>query len=205
MAIQEQVKEFEETVISIDRVARVVKGGRRFRFRATVVIGDGHGRVGVGVGKGGEVMTSIAKAVAKAKKGMIVVPLQQQTIPHEIEVRFSGARVLLKPASAGTGVIAGGAVRSVVEAAGIHDLLTKSFGSSNKVNNAYATVLGLSQLQTTKSRNYTDHKKDAKAAEAKPEAKKEVKAEAPKAKTAAKKTAAKPTAKAKTTPKTEKK
>src|SRR5437870_816893 len=131
MAYTEVQKEFEEKVISIDRVARVVKGGRRFRFRATVVVGDGKGRVGVGVGKGGEVMTSIAKAVATAKKNLITVELNGQTIPHEVEVRFSGARVLLKPASEGTGVIAGGAVRSVVEAVGIRDLLSKSLGSSN--------------------------------------------------------------------------
>jgi small subunit ribosomal protein S5 len=147
MAIEQQPKEFEEKVISIDRVARVVKGGRRFRFRATVVVGDGKGRVGVGVGKGSEVMTSIAKAVARAKSQMITVPLKDFTIPHEIQVKFAGAHVLLKPASAGTGVIAGGAVRNVVEVAGIHDLLTKSLGSSNKVNNAYATALALSQLR----------------------------------------------------------
>lgn len=147
MAIVEQQKEFEEKVIAIDRVARVVRGGRRFRFRAIVVIGDGKGRVGVGVGKGAEVMTSIAKAVSRAKAQMITVPLREHTIPHEIEVRFAGARVLLKPASAGTGVIAGGAVRNVVEVAGIRDLLTKSLGSSNKVNNAYATIMALSQLK----------------------------------------------------------
>lgn len=149
MAIVQEPKEFEEKVIAIDRVARVVKGGRRFRFRATVVVGDGKGRVGVGVGKGGEVMTSIAKAVSRAKSQMITVPLKDNTIPHEIQVRFAGAQVLLKPASAGTGVIAGGAVRNVVEVAGIHDLLTKSLGSSNKVNNAYATALALSRLKAT--------------------------------------------------------
>src|SRR5665647_693504 len=147
MAFVEQVKEFDEKVIAIDRVVRVVKGGRRFRFRATVVIGDGKGRVGVGIGKGGEVVTSIAKAVSRAKTQMITIPLVGGTIPHEIEVRFSGAQVMMKPASAGTGVIAGGAVRNVVEVAGIHDILTKSLGSSNKVNNAYATILALSQLK----------------------------------------------------------
>ncbi len=178
MAITEVAKEFEEKVISIDRVTRVVKGGRRFRFRATVVIGDGKGRVGVGVGKGGEVMTSIAKAVSKAKKNMITVPLRNTTIPHEIEVAFSGARVLLKPASEGTGVIAGGAVRNVVEAAGIHDLLSKSLGSSNKVNNAYATILALSRLRTESVK------------EAKKPAKVEAQ-EAPVKKTPAKKPAAK--------------
>ncbi|MBW3538388.1 30S ribosomal protein S5 [Candidatus Parcubacteria bacterium] len=147
MAVTETVKEFEEKVIAIDRVTRVVKGGRRFRFRATVVVGDRRGRVGVGVGKGGEVMTSIAKAVSKAKNSLVTVPLKGQTIPHEVEVRFSGARVLLKPASPGTGVIAGGAVRSVIEAVGVRDCLSKSLGSSNKVNNAYATVVALGQLR----------------------------------------------------------
>ena len=151
MAIQQQPKEFEENVIAIDRVSRVVKGGRRFRFRAIVVIGDGKGRVGLGIGKGGEVVTSIAKAVARARRNLITVPLKGGSIPHEVTVRFSGAQVMIKPASAGTGVIAGGAVRSVVEAAGIHDLLTKSFGSTNKVNNAYATIMALSQLKPIES------------------------------------------------------
>ncbi len=152
MAFEREPKEFEEKVIAIDRVTRVVKGGRRFRFRSTVVIGDGNGRVGVGVGKGGEVQSSIAKAVAKAKRDMITIPLKDRTIPHEVEVRFSGARVLLKPASQGTGVIAGGAVRNVVEVAGIHDLLSKSLGSSNKVNTAYATIKALQQLRATAAR-----------------------------------------------------
>lgn len=151
MAIQSQAKEFDETVIAIDRVARVVKGGRRFRFRATVVIGDRKGRVGLGIGKGGEVMTAIAKAVARARRNLITIPLKDGTIPYEITVRFSGAQVMLKPASPGTGVIAGGAVRNVVEVAGIHDLLTKSFGSTNKVNNAYATIMALSRLETVSS------------------------------------------------------
>ncbi len=138
---------FEEKVISIDRVSRVVKGGRRFRFRTTVVVGDGAGKVGVGVGKGGEVMTSIAKATTRAKRSMVKIELHEGTIPHEIQVTFSGAVVLLKPASPGTGVIAGGAVRNVVEAAGIRDLLTKSLGSSNKVNTAYATFEALTSLK----------------------------------------------------------
>ncbi len=161
MAIVEQQKEFEEKVIAIDRVTRVVKGGRRFRFRATVVIGDGKGRVGVGIGKGSEVITSIAKAVSRAKSQMITVPLVNGTIPHEIQVRFSGAHVMMKPASEGTGVIAGGAVRNVVEVAGIHDLLTKSLGSSNKVNNAYATIVALSQLKPLPEKK--NHRVEAKA------------------------------------------
>lgn len=170
MAITETVKEFEEKVISIDRVSRVVKGGRRFRFRATVVIGDGKGRVGVGVGKGGEVMTSIAKAVAKAKKNMVTITLTGQTIPHEVTVRFAGAHVMLKPASEGTGVIAGGAVRNVVEAVGIRDLLSKSLGSSNKVNNAYATVLALTQLKAMPNRLKTEKKPAAAASTTKAKA-----------------------------------
>lgn len=161
----ETIKEFEEKVISIDRVSRVVKGGRRFRFRSTVVIGDGRGRVGVGVGKGSEVMTSIQKAVAIAKRSMITVPMRGTSIPHEVHVRFCGAEVMLKPASEGTGVIAGGAVRNVVEAAGIHDLLTKSFGSTNKVNNAYAAIMALSQLSPIPERTpaKTESKVEAEA------------------------------------------
>jgi small subunit ribosomal protein S5 len=125
------------------------------------VIGDGKGRVGVGIGKGSEVITSIAKAVSRAKSQMITVPLVDGTIPHEIQVRFSGAHVMMKPASAGTGVIAGGAVRNVVEVAGIHDLLTKSLGSSNKVNNAYATIVALSQLKPLPEKK--NHRAEAKA------------------------------------------
>ena len=159
MAIVEQQKEFEEKVIAIDRVTRVVKGGRRFRFRATVVIGDGKGRVGVGVGKGSEVITSIAKAVSKAKSQMITVPLVNGTIPHEIQIKFSGSIVMMKPASAGTGVIAGGAIRNVVEVAGIHDILTKSLGSSNKVNGAYATIVALSQLKPLPEKKIYNKKK----------------------------------------------
>ncbi len=187
MAFTEVAKEFEEKVISIDRVARVVKGGRRFRFRATVVVGDGKGRVGVGVGKGGEVMTSIAKAVSKAKRSLITVPMSGTTIPHEVEVRFAGAQVFLKPASEGTGVIAGGAVRNVIEAAGIHDLLSKSLGSSNKVNNAYATIVALSTLREVPTR-----KQVKRAVAEKAEVAAEVAAEKPVAKKApAKKPAAK--------------
>ena len=162
MAITQEVKEFEEKVIALDRVARVVKGGRRFRFRATVVVGDGKGKVGVGIGKGSDVTTSITKAVARAKRQLIQVPLKGHTIPHEVTVRFCGAQVLLKPASAGTGVIAGGAVRDVIEVAGIKDLLSKSFGSTNKVNNAYATIMALTQLRAIPKPNYKVSKKTEK-------------------------------------------
>lgn len=144
----QEPKEFEEKILALDRVARVVAGGRRFRFRATVVIGDGKGRVGVGVGKGTDAPGSIVKAVARAKKAMITVPTKGTTIAHEVQVSYGGATVLLKPASEGTGVIAGGAVRAVIEAVGIKDLLAKSLGSTNKINNAYATIEALQQLQT---------------------------------------------------------
>ncbi len=147
MDVTQTPERLEEKVIAIDRVSRVQKGGRRFRFRTTVVVGDGAGKVGVGVGKGSDVMSSIAKGTSRAKRAMVTVNLHGTTIPHEVEIAFSGARVLLKPAAEGTGVIAGGAVRNVVEAAGIRDLLTKSLGSSNKVNTAYATFAALTSLQ----------------------------------------------------------
>ncbi len=139
--------EFEEKIIALDRVTRVVKGGRRFRFRATVVIGDGAGKVGVGVGKGGDAPSSIVKAVATAKKSMITFPLKNSTIPHEVKVSSDGAIVFMKPAAPGTGVIAGGTVRAILEVSGVKDILTKSLGSSNKINNAYATIAALKSLQ----------------------------------------------------------
>jgi small subunit ribosomal protein S5 len=141
-----EAPEFIEKVVQIDRVARVVKGGRRFRFRAAVVVGDGKGRVGIGVGKGKDVQSSIQKAVHAAKRSMVLISLNGQTIHHEVKVTFGGAKVFLKPASKGTGVIAGGAVRAVVEAAGIHDILSKSLGSANKLNNIQAAYLALIQL-----------------------------------------------------------
>lgn len=142
----ERDKEFQERIIALDRVTRVVKGGRRFRFRATVVIGDGKSKVGVGVGKGRDTQTSITKAVAAARQAMIEAPVVNGTIVHEVQVSFNGATVMLKPARPGTGVIAGGAVRSVLEAAGVKDILTKALGSSNKINNARATIDALKSL-----------------------------------------------------------
>jgi len=139
-------KEFQELVINIDRVARVVKGGRRFRFKALVVVGDGKNRVGIGVAKGGDVQAAIAKATDVAKKQVIHIAISKDTIPHDAEVRFSGARVLIMPASPGTGIIAGGVVRSIIGVTGIKDLLTKSLSSTNKVNIAYATIEALRSL-----------------------------------------------------------
>ena len=139
-------KEFEELVINIDRVARVVKGGRRFRFKALVCVGNGKGKVGIGVAKGADVQAAIAKATGVAKKHIITIATHKGTIPHEEEKRFSGAQVLIKPASPGTGIIAGGVVRSIIGLTGINDVLTKSLGSTNKVNIAYATIEALKSL-----------------------------------------------------------
>ena len=139
-------KLFEEQVINIDRVSRVVKGGRRFRFKALVVVGDRKNRVGVGVSKGQDVQTAIAKATDVAKKSMITVPVVNTTIPHDAEVKVSGARVLIKPAAPGTGIIAGGVVRQIIGVTGINNMLSKSLGSTNKVNIAYATIEALQSL-----------------------------------------------------------
>ena len=144
---EQEVKEFDERVVHIDRVARVVKGGRRFRFRALVVVGDHKGKVGIGIAKGADVTAAINKAVEVAKKNFVKVSIYKGTIPHEAEVKISGARILLKPASPGTGLIAGGTVRIVLEVAGISNILSKSLGSSNKINVAYATVAALQTIE----------------------------------------------------------
>jgi len=144
----EQQPEFDERVIEIARVAKVVKGGRRFQFRVTVVLGDNHGKIGMGVGKANAVPDAMRKASEHARKDLRQVNLLGTTIPHEVLGSVGGARILLKPASRGTGVIAGGGVRAVLEAAGVHDILTKNLGSSNVLNSVMATFQALDGLKS---------------------------------------------------------
>jgi len=150
-------KEFTERVVAIDRVARVVKGGRRFRFRAAVVIGDGKGQVGMGIAKAADVTGAVSKATLQAKKSLVELPLYRHgTIGYEVTAMHRGAKVLLKPAGPGTGVIAGGAVRDALEVAGVSDVLAKSLGSSNKLNTVYATLNGFKQLKMYHDRYQDD-------------------------------------------------
>lgn len=148
MAPEEKL--FDERTLHIDRVARVVKGGRRFRFRALVVVGDRKHKVGVGISKGADVTAAVTKATEVAKKNMITVDTYKGTLPHEVEAKVSGARILIKPASAGTGLIAGGVVRTILEVAGISNALSKSLGSTNKANTAYATIAALQSAKPAK-------------------------------------------------------
>lgn len=161
-------KQFDERVVHIDRVARVVKGGRRFRFRALVVVGDHKGKIGIGIAKGADVTTAITKAVEVAKKNMLSINLYKGTLPHEAEAKTGGAHILIKPASAGTGLIAGGVVRTILEVSGVNNALSKSLGSSNKINTAYATLEALKSMVPAKDWITNN-------AKAKPAAKAEVK------------------------------
>lgn len=182
--IQPEEKQFDERTLHIDRVARVVKGGRRFRFRALVVVGDRKHKVGIGTAKGADVTAAVTKATEVAKKNFVEISLYKGTLPHEVDYKVSGAHILLKPASAGTGLIAGGAVRTILEVAGVKNALSKSLGSSNKTNTAYATIAALGSLVpaskwvTTVSKPKSAPKDAKKPAEkpAKPVAKKPEKA-----------------------------
>ena len=144
--------EYDQKLLDLARVTRVVKGGRRFRFRASLVIGNKKGKVGVGVGKGSDVSDAIKKAFDDAKKNMITVPIAKNTIPHEIEYKLGSARIILKPAKIGKGIVAGGAVRAVVEYAGIKDIVSKSLGTANKLNVARAAAAALAELKESKTR-----------------------------------------------------
>jgi small subunit ribosomal protein S5 len=167
----QEEKQFDERTLHIDRVARVVKGGRRFRFRALVVIGDHKGKVGIGSAKGSDVTAAVTKAVDVAKKSMIEVSLYKGTLPHEAEYKVAGSHILIKPASSGTGLIAGGVVRSILEVAGVSNALSKSLGSTNKTNTAYATIKALDSLVPSKDWVTTQTKNKSKAKAAKAEAK----------------------------------
>lgn len=145
---QREAKEFDQKTIEIARVSRVVAGGKRMRFRATVAIGDQKGRVGIGIAKGADVSNAVQKAATAARKHLIKVPIVADTIPHQVFLKYRAARVMLKPAPKGSGVIAGGPIRMVMELAGIKNVVSKILGSTNKINNVYALMLALGQLRT---------------------------------------------------------
>jgi len=169
-------KEFEESIINIDRVTRVTKGGRQMRFRVSVVIGDKKGRVGFGIGKSSEVMIGVQKAVSAAKKNIITVPIFEDSLPHEIIGKFKSSVVLLFPAPEGKGIIAGGAVRKILELAGVKNVLSKMHGSRNRINTTYATINALGELQNRApiKRADVEGKEEDKPEEEKATTKKEV-------------------------------
>lgn len=144
--------EFTETTLSVDRVTRVVKGGRRMRFRAVVVVGNRKGKVGLGTGKANEVQVAVGKAVKAARRNMIVVPLLKGTIPHEVRMKFKSAKLLIMPATQGTGIIAGGALRTVLDHAGVKNVLSKRFGTGNKLVNAQAIIRALKMLRPVRGK-----------------------------------------------------
>jgi len=154
----DEAPEFEERVVQINRVSKVVKGGRRFSFGSLIVVGDGKGRVGFGMGKSTEVPEAIRKGVEAAKRNMITVPLDGTTIPHEIEEKFGASKVFIKPALPGTGVIAGGGARAVLEAAGVKDVLTKAHGSNNRINIVQATIKALQGLESSEAIRIRRHR-----------------------------------------------
>lgn len=161
---EREVQEFDQAMIDIARVTRVMAGGKRMRFRACIVIGDRKGRVGMAVAKGADVTLAINKAVTKAKKHMITVPIVNDTIPHRVDMKSGAAKILLKPAPKGTGIIAGGAVRQVLDLAGVSNVVAKILGSSNKINNVNATILALQKLKRVegfKKKDGKDIKKDS--------------------------------------------
>lgn len=164
---QKAPSDFEETTLSVDRVTRVVAGGRRLRFRAVVVVGDKKGRVGLGTGKANEVQAAVQKATKVAKQSMVKVPIDSGTIPHAIDHKFKAARIRLLPASEGTGVIAGGALRVVLEHAGVRNVLSKRYGTNNKLVNAQATMEALQHLHGAEQADSTDSKAEAAKAESK--------------------------------------
>lgn len=144
--IHVEAKEFDERVVFVNRVARVVKGGRRFRFQALVIVGDHQGQVGVGVSKGADVTAAVTKATEVAKKHLVKLPIYKATLTHEVQAKIGGARILILPAAPGTGLIAGGVVRTVLEVAGFENALSKSHGSSNRINTVYATIEALKTM-----------------------------------------------------------
>lgn len=165
-AADNEQKTFDERVVYVNRVARVVKGGRRFRFQALVIIGDHQGRVGIGVSKGADVTASVSKATSVAKKNLVKLSIYKGTLTHEVAGKVAGAKILIMPAAPGTGLIAGGVVRTILEVAGIENALSKSFGSANRINTAYATLEALSKMSpshkwiTTKGKNLKKPKVD---------------------------------------------